>query len=83
MSWHFRVVEVGHDQWQCRWGAETYDEHQTMTDALAHVRLIAAEHGPSTFFVHRLGGSVERLGDVIPISRRAAPHAWEQASLCE
>jgi hypothetical protein len=72
MSWHFRVVEVGDRQWQCRWGVETYDEHQTITDALDHIRIVAAEHGPATFFVHRRSGSVERLGDVIPIRGRPA-----------
>jgi hypothetical protein len=71
MSWHFRVVEVGDNQWQCRWGATTYDEHETLTDALAHVSVIADEHGPTTFFVHRRSGTVERLADVIPLRRHA------------
>jgi hypothetical protein len=64
VSWFLRVVETGENQWQCRWGEETYDQHTTVTAALTHIRCLAEEIQPATLFVHRLDGTVERLGDV-------------------
>jgi Uncharacterized protein conserved in bacteria (DUF2188) len=64
VSWFLRVVEMGENQWQCRWGEQTYDEHTTMMAALAHLRVLAREHQPATLFVHRLDGTFERLDDL-------------------
>lgn len=58
-----RVIETGDHQWQCRWGAQTYDEHATLPEAEEHIQVLAAEHRSVTIFVHRLDGSVRILGD--------------------
>jgi hypothetical protein len=64
MAWFLRVIETGADQWQCRWGAHTYDEHATRAAAEAHIQVLAAGHRSVRIFVHRLDGSVMVLRDL-------------------
>jgi hypothetical protein len=64
MGWYLRVVETTEQQWQCRWGTHTYDEHATWAVAEAHIWALAAEHLPATIYVHGLDGTVAALGDV-------------------
>jgi len=64
MAWFLRVIETGDHQWQCRWGAHTYDEHATRAAAEAHIQVLAAEHRSVRIFVHLLDGSVNVLGDL-------------------
>jgi hypothetical protein len=51
MGWYLRVVETTEQQWKCRWGTHTYDEHATRGAAEAHIRALAAEHQPATIYV--------------------------------
>jgi hypothetical protein len=64
VSWFFRVVEQGDDRWACRFGRHVYDTHPRLDQAIEHITTIAAMQRPAELFIHRLGGSVECLGDV-------------------
>ncbi len=73
VSWFLRVVEIPAQRWQCRWGADIFDEHGTLLAALSHIELLAAEHHPARIFVHHLDGSVEALGEVLPLPATSLP----------
>jgi hypothetical protein len=60
--WFFRVIELDDGRWACRRGAEEFDRHVEMGDAVVHIRSIAAAHSPAELFVHGLDGSVRSIG---------------------
>ncbi len=63
MGWFFRAVELIDGQWACRRGLEQYDAHLRLDGAIEHLRSLAADAQPAELFVHRLDGTVERLGN--------------------
>lgn len=63
--WYFRVVELAPDKWACRHGDQTFDTHQDMTQAVDHLRTLAARKQPAELFVHRLDGTAQNLGTVL------------------
>ncbi|HZV26693.1 MAG TPA: hypothetical protein VFG00_10415 [Acidothermaceae bacterium] len=64
MAWYFRVIELADGRWACRRGVEHYDSHTELQDAVAHLQSLAGDSAPAEMFVHRLDGTVERLGAV-------------------
>jgi len=56
--WFFRVIELDDGRWACRHGTEEFDRHDELSDAVGHIRVIAAEHTPAELFVHHLDGRV-------------------------
>jgi hypothetical protein len=58
MAWYFRVVELADRDWQCRWGPQAFDTHQSLVDAVEHCATLAAEHRPAQVLVHALDGTV-------------------------
>ena len=61
--WFFRAMELADGRWGCRHGMTDYDIHETLDDAVAHLRELASETGPAVVFAHWLDGTVERLGE--------------------
>jgi hypothetical protein len=62
MAWFLRAMEQQDGGWQCRWGSHTYDVHNDLGEALAHLRELATLITPSELFVHRADGTTEHLG---------------------
>jgi hypothetical protein len=62
MAWFLRAIEDVDGRWQCRHGQRTFDSHDQLGAALAHLRLISAEMGSVEMFVHYGDGGVDRLG---------------------
>ena len=62
MALFFRVIELGDDRWACRHGRLEYDTHPQVGQAIDHITALAADHRPAELFLHRLDGSVARLG---------------------
>jgi hypothetical protein len=63
MAWFLRAVETPEGGWLCRFGLQDLDEHDSLSGALDHLAQVALEHDPSVTFVHRLDGTVQRVGD--------------------
>lgn len=64
MAWFFRAIERSDSRWACRHGTFEFDDHAELGEAIAHLRQLASESTPAELFVHRLDGSVERLGEL-------------------
>jgi hypothetical protein len=64
VAWFFHLIEQVDGRWACRRGLQEYDTHAELHDAVEHVRALAAAAQPAELFVHRLDGSVERLGAI-------------------
>jgi hypothetical protein len=78
MAWFFRAIEtdqgramleqdphsrVAVGRWECHHGAGVFDEHPTLTEALEHLRAIAADQPEAAqVFVHTLDGLVRWEG---------------------
>jgi hypothetical protein len=62
MAWFFRVLQLADDRWACRHGRVEFDIHAEVDAAVQHVRSIAKDHESAEVMVHRLDGTVERLG---------------------
>ena len=62
MAWFFRVQQLPDDHWACRHGRVELDIHAELDSAIRHMRAMATEHQPAEIIVHRLDGTVERLG---------------------
>ncbi|WP_151082981.1 hypothetical protein [Nocardioides cynanchi] len=59
MAWFFRAIETVQGTWGCHHGAQLFDEHTTLDEALAHLRALAAELQPvGEIFIHPVGGQV-------------------------
>ena len=61
MAWFLRAIELPEGRWACRWSEVEYDRHNTVEEAVEHLRTLAAEIGPATLFVHHLSGTVRQL----------------------
>ena len=64
MALFFRVIELSGDRWACRHGTLEYDTHPVMSEAIDHIRALATDQRPAELFLHRLDGSMQRLGFV-------------------
>ena len=62
MAWFFRVVEQDDGRWACSHGRHEYDIHTDMNHAIEHITALATHQGPAELFLHRLDGTVRRLG---------------------
>jgi hypothetical protein len=63
MAWFFRAIETDQGRWECHHGARVFDEHPTLTEALEHLRAIAADQPEAAqVFVHTLDGQVRWEG---------------------
>lgn len=60
VAWHLRVIELGDGAWACRWSTTEFDRHENLDQAIAHLRTLSAEVGPSEVFVHYLDGAIVR-----------------------
>lgn len=61
MAWILHAIEVSGGAWSCRWGRHEYDTHPSLDLAVAHLRDVATEIGPSDVIAHHLDGRVVRL----------------------
>jgi hypothetical protein len=64
VAWFFHVVELDDGRWACRHGSLEYDTHAALNDAIEHITTVSASHRPAEMFLHRLDGTVEKLGAV-------------------
>ena len=64
MAWFLRAIEQADGQWACSHGRVVFDRHDELSEALDHLRDVAATMSPVELFVHRRGGDVERVGTV-------------------
>lgn len=64
MVWFYRVLQLTDDRWACRHGQVEFDTHAEVDAAIQHVRSLATGHEPAEVVLHRLDGTVERLGSV-------------------
>jgi hypothetical protein len=60
MAWFLRAIELGDGGWACRWSVDEFDRHPSLSESLAHLHELAAQHAPTEIFVHRLDGSVTK-----------------------
>jgi hypothetical protein len=58
MPWFFRAIETVEGRWECRHGAQLFDDHATLDAALRHLRLLTAEQPAVQVFVHTRDGQV-------------------------
>lgn len=63
MAWHLRVFELPNGRWSCRWSTTTFDEHDTLEAALAHLRAFTDDIGPSQVYLHHHAGKVSLLAE--------------------
>lgn len=63
MAWYLHVSELTSDRWICRHGADVYDWHTGLAEAVSHLSQLASTMQPAEIFVHRLDGTVERIDD--------------------
>lgn len=64
MALFFHIVEQDDGQWACRHGHEEYDTHDSLDEALDHIRTLAYENRPASIFVHRRDGTNQHVEDV-------------------
>ena len=64
MAWFFRAIEQVDGRWACSHGRVVIDQHDELSEALDHLRDVAATMSPAELFVHRLGGGEENIGSV-------------------
>ena len=64
MAWFLRAIEQADGQWACSHGRVVFDRHDELSDALDHLRDIAATLSPAELFVHRLDGGIQNVGPV-------------------
>jgi hypothetical protein len=62
VAWFFRVIELEGGRWACRRGQLEYDTHAEVGQAVEHLEALATAALPAELFLHRLDGSVERIG---------------------
>ena len=62
--WFFRAMETIDGRWVCRHGRHHFDDHETLADALAHLRELAQPAGRAWLFAHYEDGEVTKVGEV-------------------
>ena len=62
MAWFLRAIEQADGQWACSHGRVVFDRHDELSDALDHLREVAAVMSPAELFVHPLDGNVKSVG---------------------
>lgn len=62
MAWFLRAIEQADGLWACSHGRVVFDRHDELSDALDHLRDIAATMSPAELFVHSLDGDVKNVG---------------------
>ncbi|WP_151082598.1 hypothetical protein [Nocardioides cynanchi] len=59
MAWFFRAIQSVQGTWACHHGVEVFDDHATLDEALAHLRVLAGELQPvGQIFIHTVDGEV-------------------------
>jgi len=53
-----RVFELPDGRFRCRRSSTVLDEHDTLEEAVTHLRALAADIGPSLVFFHARAGDV-------------------------
>ncbi|HTW21467.1 MAG TPA: DUF2188 domain-containing protein [Mycobacteriales bacterium] len=66
MAWFFRALEQPDGQWVCRRGRADIDAHPTLEHAIEHLRELASDAQPAQLVIHRLDGSAEPRGPLVP-----------------
>jgi hypothetical protein len=64
MVWFLRAIEQPDGSWTCRRGREDHDNHESLHDAVEHLKTLAVEIGGAELFLHRLDGSVDLCGPI-------------------
>jgi hypothetical protein len=62
VAWFLRAVEQRDGQWRCQWGLHTFDVHDHLCEALAHLRVLAVTVAPAEVFIHRVDGTIQDVG---------------------
>lgn len=63
MAWYLHVVELGDGRWACRHGADVFDRHAELDEAVDHIRQIASTMPPAEIFLHHADGTTERISE--------------------
>jgi hypothetical protein len=66
MAWFLRAVELPDNAWACRFSGHEYDRHETIEQALEHLRALARTLGPAELFAHHADGRVVDHGRATP-----------------
>ena len=64
MAWFLRAIEQADGRWACSHGRVVFDRHDELSDALDHLRDLAAVMSPAELFVHGRDGDVKNIGSV-------------------
>jgi hypothetical protein len=64
VGWFLRVIELADGSWACRRGLAELDRHHVLQDAVAHVTTLGSRESHAELFLHRVDGTVERMGTV-------------------
>jgi hypothetical protein len=64
VAWFLRAIEQADGRWACSHGRVVVDRHDELSEALHHLRNVAAVISPAELFVHRLDGDVKNVGSV-------------------
>ena len=64
VTWFLRAIEQADGRWACSHGRVVFDRHDELSDALDHLRDLAADMSPAELFVHRRDGDVKNIGSV-------------------
>jgi hypothetical protein len=62
-----RAFEEPDGMWTCRQGNRAWDSHQSLEEAVSHLREIAdALEGPVLVIAHRIDGRIDHLDEIVP-----------------
>jgi len=64
VAWFLRAIEQADGRWACSHGRVVFDRHDELSDALDHLRDLAAVMSPAELFVHGRDGDVKNIGSV-------------------
>ena len=64
VAWFLRAIEQADGRWVCSHGRVVFDRHDELSDALDHLRDLAAVMSPAELFVHGRDGDVKNIGSV-------------------
>jgi len=64
VAWFLRAIEQADGRWACSHGRVVFDRHDELSDALDHLRDLAAVMSPAELFVHGRDGDVKNVGSV-------------------
>jgi hypothetical protein len=64
MAWFLRAIEQQDGEWRCSHGRTVFDQHDSLPDALQHLRTIGETMRPADLIIHWLDGGINNTGPV-------------------